>query len=152
MNSELTEKIEALIRRNLEEISAELVEFNIKRRGRTVVIDIIADKPNGGITIGECASVNKGINRAIEKKRWLDDNYIVEVASPGLDRTLKTPRDFERVLGRRVRVHLLEAVEGKVEHHGDVAEVNEDQILIRTNEKIIIIPLKYISKAVQVIE
>ena len=147
----MTEKIEALIMPYIEELSAELIELDMKHRGKTVVIDIVADRP-GGITVGECTFINKKVDRQIEKKQWFGEDYIVEVSSPGLDRALKTPKDFSRVLGREVRFHLLEEVEGKVEHLGEVVEVKEDGILIKTKDKTITIPFGDISKAVQVIE
>ena len=151
MRDKMTEQVEDLVMPYIEELSAELVELNVRHQGKIVVVDIIADRP-GGITIGECTFINKKVSQGIEKKQWFGEDYVVEVASPGLDRAIKTPKDFSRVLGRKVRIHLLEAVEGKVEHHGEVAHVQENEILIRTKDKNITIPLKIISKAVQVIE
>lgn len=147
----MTEQVRALIMPYIDEVAAELVELRLKHRGKTVVVDIIADRPNG-ITIGDCAFVNKKVDRALEKRQWFGEDYVVEVASPGLDRPLETPKDFSRVIGRKVRIHLLEAVEGKVEHHGDIMEVKEDKISIKTKDKTISIPLKIISTAVQMIE
>ena len=151
MCDKLTEQIKALIMPYIDELSAELVELNVKHSGKTVVIDIIADRP-GGITAGECACINKKVNRDIEEKQWFGEDYVVEVASPGLDRDLKTAKDFSRVLSRRIRVHLLETIEEKVEHLGEVVEVTESEILIKTKDRTITIPLGCISKAVQVIE
>ena len=151
MCDKLTEQIETLIMPYIEELSAELVELNVKHRGKTVMIDIVADRP-GGITIGECTFINKKVNRQIEKKQWFGEDYVVGVASPGLDRALTTSKDFSRALGREVRFHLLEEVEGKVEHLGEVLEVKENEVLIKTKDKTITIPLGAISKAVQVIE
>lgn len=152
MRDELTEKIEALIMPCLRESSLELVELNVHRRGKTVTVDIVADRADGGITIEECAALNKMIDRAIEKRQWFGDDYLVEVASPGLDRPLTTAKDFLRVLGRKVRVHLVEPLDGKVEHHGEVKEAGEHQIMIKKKDKTILIPLTRIAKAVQVIE
>jgi ribosome maturation factor RimP len=152
MQDKLTEKIEALIMPCIAELSADLVELNVKHRGTTTVIDIVADKPEGGITIGECTSINKKISRQIEQEQWFGEDFIVEVASPGLDRALKTSKDFLRVLGRNVRFHLLQMLEGKLEHIGKVIEVNDDEVLVKTNDKTITIPLTIISKSVQVIE
>lgn len=152
MRDELTGRVETLITPFIEELCAELVELNIKRRGKTVVFNILADKPGGGITIDECTYINKKVAQAIEKRQWFGEDYVVEVFSPGLDRALKTSKDFSRVLGRKVRIHLLEPIEDKVEHLGEVTEVKENQVLIQKNGKTITIPLEYITKAVQMIE
>lgn len=151
MRSELTGQIEALITYFTGELSVELIEWNLKKRGSTVVVDIIADKPNGGITIDECTSINKQVVRGIEEKQWFNGDFVVEVSSPGLDRELKTLNDFLRAVGRKVRIHLREPVEGRVEYHGKITEVKENQVLIHKNDQTITIPLTHISKAVQVI-
>ena len=152
MCNELNEQIEALITHFTRELSIELIEWNLKKRGNTVVVDIIADKPNGGITIDECTSINKQVVRGIEEKQWFNDDFVVEVSSPGLDRELKTLNDFLRAVGRKVRIHLKEPVEGKVEHHGEITKVGENRVSIYKNDQTIVIPLEYISKAVQVID
>jgi len=152
MHNELTAQLEVLIKQLTEELSTELVEWNLKKRGKTVVIDIIADKLKGGITIDECTSINKQVVRGVEEKQWFGDNFVVEVSSPGLDRTLKTFNDFARAVGRKVRVHLNGPVEGKVEYHGKILELQDNEILIQNNDKTIIIPLECITKAVQIIE
>lgn len=151
MHDKLTEQVSALIMPYIEELSAELVELDVKYRGNTVVIGIVADRP-GGITIGECAFINKKVDRQIEERQWFGGDYAVEVSSPGLDRAIETQKDFSRVLGREVRFYLRAAVEGKVEYVGRVVEALEDQILVNTNNKNITIPLGSISKAVQVIK
>jgi ribosome maturation factor RimP len=133
-------------------LSAELVELSMKHHGKTVVVDIIADKINGGITVDECSTINKQVVRAIESQQWFSENFIVEVSSPGLDRALKTAQDFTRAIGRKVRIHLLEPVEEKVEHQGIVARVQENFITIQKKDAMVNIPLEYISKAVQMIE
>ena len=150
-SEELENEIGAMITPILKEITAELVELSIKRQGKTFVLDVIADKLAGGITIDECAFINKQIVKTLEQECFLGDDFVVEVSSPGLDRALKTSKDFRRVRGRNVRLHLKQAVENKIEYQGQVADVAEDQINIVSQEKTITIPLDAISKAVQVI-
>ena len=152
MRDILTGQIEAFILPCIEELSVELIDLKVKHRGKTVVVDIVADRPNGGITIDECTYINKKVDRIIGKRQWFGEDYTVEVSSPGLDRALRTSKDFARVLGRQVRFHLLEPIEGKIEHLGEVMEVKENQVLIKKNDVTITIPLKHISKAVQVIK
>jgi ribosome maturation factor RimP len=148
----LTEQIETLIMPCITALSAELVELSVNRHQGRVVVGIIADRPGGGITMGECTSINKEIGRVFEQRQILGEDYVVEVSSPGLDRALKTSRDFARAVGRKVRVHLSVPVDEKVEYCGKVTEAQAESVFIQTRNKIITIPLKHISKAVQVIE
>lgn len=152
MRSDLKKQIDTLILNITNDLSCELVEWSTRKRNGTVVIDIIADKPHGGITIDECTAINKSVVAQIEEQHWFGDDYVVEVASPGLDRTLKTANDFIRATGRRVRVHLKEPVDGKVEHHGLITGVGDDCVMIDRNGQTITIPLAIIAKAVQLIE
>jgi len=145
MHGELTEKIEALIAPFIEELSAELVELNMRQSNKTTVIDVIADKPDGGITIDEIIYINKQAVAAIEEKQWFGENFVVEVSSPGLDRVLKTSKDFTRARGRKVRVHLLDPIEGKIEHHGEIIEIKENKVLIQSKKQLVTIPLEIIS-------
>ena len=114
-SQKLTEDIERLIMPCIKKLFVELIELRIKHRGKTVIVDVTADKPQGGITLGECSIVNKHIAKKIEEKGLIEDPYEVEVASPGLDRPLVTEKDFTRVIGRSVRFHLLEPIEEKCE-------------------------------------
>ena len=65
MRSELNIKIESLIIPFMKELDTELVALNVKYNGDTKVLDVVTDKCNGGITIGECSSINKKIVRGL---------------------------------------------------------------------------------------
>ena len=150
-SEELKGEIGAMITPVLEELTAELIELGIKKRGDTIVLDVIADKSNGGITLDECLYINKQILKKLDQGKPLGEDYAVEVSSPGLDRALKNTKDFMRVRDRNVRFHLTQAVENKIEHQGRVVDVAGNLVSIISQEKTITIPLEVISKAVQVI-
>ena len=76
-----------------------------------IVIQILVDRINGGIIVDECADVNVHVNNQLEALNLIEDNYTLEVSSPGLDRPLTTKKDFKRVLGIMTRFHLNEMVQ-----------------------------------------
>ena len=151
MFEDLRLKIEETLRALLENIGSELVELKIRRQVRTLVVDIIADRPQGGITLDECGYLNKQINQKIEDEHWIQGDYVVEVSSPGIDRPLKTSKDFLRVQGRHVRFHLTEPLENRVEYSGIVKHVDQNSVMIDFKTKMTTIPLEKIQKAVQVV-
>ena len=151
MFEELTEQVKNISSPFLEQLSAELVDLKMRRQGRGIVIEILADKPTGGITMGECAVLNRNIVQKIETDHILSEEYSVEVSSPGMDRPLKSVKDFLRAVGRPARVHLLEPLEGKIEHEGIVREVLREQVIINKEEHSIAIPIEKIALARQVI-
>jgi len=84
------------------------------------MIRFLVDKPEG-ISIAECASISRVIEREIDAKGLFAQGYTLEVASPGLDRLLKTQLDFKRVLGKEVILtydtggNHIEKIEGIIE-------------------------------------
>lgn len=111
---DLAERLRSLAEPVLARHGATLVDVEVKR-GRTQLVRVIADQP-GGIDLDTCAQVSAELSRMLDVDDPLDGRYTLEVASPGLDRPLRTEEDFRRNLGRVVRV-VLEAsqVEGIVE-------------------------------------
>lgn len=81
---------------------------------------ILADK-TGGITIDDCSIISEALDNMIENTGLIDRNYIFEVSSPGIDRPLKTARDFERYKGQKVEVVLKEPYDGRTEYTGELA-------------------------------
>ena len=136
------------------EASVDIVDVKLGMNGRTVAIQVFADKEHGGITMGECSLLNKKFVNLIGEQRLFDSDYTIEVSSPGLDWPLKTLKDFNRVLNRKVRFHLSEHIEGKIEHWGVVESIDpiEQQVKVQTKEKAIYISFSKIHKAVQLIE
>ena len=151
MLEDLRLKIEESLAPLLENIASELVELRLRRQMKTLVVDIIVDHPQGGITVEQCSHINKEISRRIEENQWIEGEYVVEVSSPGLDRPLKTSKDFLRVQGRQVRCHLSEPVKERIEYLGIVENVSEDYVVLRLKTRTIEIPLSYIQKSVQVV-
>lgn len=147
---DLKVKIEEISAPFLEDMGLELFDTEIKRSGKTMSIQMLIDKPRGGISLDECTFINKKIIGVIEQKELLDD-YTLEVSSPGLDRPLVKAKDFQRVMGRRVRFHLKEKLENKLEYAGRIEDADKNQVTIRINDHTLVIPIEKIHKAVQVI-
>lgn len=151
MTEELRDKIEDIIVPLIREAGLELVELKIVRKGKVVHVVVLADKPRGGISIDECTLINRRLSQKIEEDNFIIDDYVVEVSSPGLDRPLKSKKDFLRAMGCMVRFHLSELVENKLDHEGMIHEVFDDNVVIKTKNSSVAIPLDKIHKAVQII-
>lgn len=150
MPEELTQRIKTLIMPCIENSDAELIELNIRRQGPTTFVEIVADKESGGITIDECSRINKDVFQKLECVGVLGEDFVVEVASPGLDRPLKTERDFVRARGWDVRVHLRDPLDGKLEYLGVIDGVEENTVVMKIKRKTIKLAIGNIQKAVHV--
>ncbi|MDP3732212.1 MAG: ribosome maturation factor RimP [Candidatus Omnitrophota bacterium] len=129
----------------------DLVDLILRQEGRGLILRIMVDRLEGGITVGECANLNERISSLLDGKDILQTRYILEVSSPGLDRALKTKNDFLRCVNRRTRFFLSESVNGKIELEGLITKVENDSVYIESRDEIVEIPLIKINKAKQII-
>jgi ribosome maturation factor RimP len=141
----------AVIQDYLKAQGLELVDLIYRYEGRDLFLRVLADRPEGGITMDECSRVNDDLGKILDEKDLITEHYILEVSSPGLDRPLVTQADFARCLKRKIRVFLREAVEGKIEWEGLISRVEQDKLYLEAQTGIIEIPIEKINKAKQII-
>ncbi|MBI2095305.1 MAG: ribosome maturation factor RimP [Candidatus Omnitrophica bacterium] len=96
------------IRLEVEKLGAELVDLDARRTSGRTVVTLVVDKP-GGIALDDCARINAHLGLFLDgigeaEGGFFNAPYLLEVSSPGLDRRLKTERDFQRVVGQALRV------------------------------------------------
>ncbi len=130
MEPSLLEQLQELVRVPLVLYSAELVEMTYRREGGVMLLRLLVDK-RGGITLKECAGLNAEIGRTLEAANLIQEPYTIEVSSPGLDRPLRSRRDFARVVGETVTLRLAAPYAGRSELTGDVAGVEEETVSLR---------------------
>ena len=145
------------IRTEAEQAGVELLEAQFRRAGSRGVLTFIVDK-QGGVTLDECAAVNRRLGEFLERESESDADfmkgaYFLEVSSPGLDRPLKTPRDFDRARGERVRAVWRTPEGAGIVSIGSLAGVDEEGIDLEIkNGERIRIPFKSMTKAAREIK
>ncbi len=151
--AEIQQKIELVTKKVLDEAGKDLIELKVGGHKNDVLIQITADKPSGGITIGECAILNKTLVAAIEQENFLPpDGFSLELSSPGLDRPLVTRKDFMRFIGQELHFWLHEPIDGKKELQGILAGVGESELTIECSRHLkSVLPLPVIIKGMLVI-
>ena len=152
MDDAHTEMIRGIAEPILAAASTELVELSCHRQGRQVAIRVLVDKV-GGVTIQHCARLNGQITQALEAARCVPQPYTLEVSSPGLDRPLASKRDFERALGERIELEVLNTQQGRSARvTGQLLAVQEDAVVVITPEGTSTIPMTQIRRAMKAIE
>jgi len=144
MQSVIAEKVARLVEPLLAEMAIELVE--VQYRGEQVgqVLRVVIHKA-GGVGVDDCAQVSREVARLLEVEDLIDGAYHLEVSSPGLDRPLKTVRDFTRNLNQEVKLTLNEPAGHLLT--GRILGAADDDIVIDTGTEHITIPLIRIAKA-----
>lgn len=151
MDDALKTQIQALAEPVLAEREMELVELTLRPQGQQQVIRLLVDKV-GGVTIQQCAKVNRQLGMALEAANLIEGSYAIEVSSPGLDRPLVSTRDFERAVGEDLVVQILSA-EGKLwESQGMLLAVQPDAIVLQMTAGNVTIPLSTIKAAKKAIQ
>ncbi len=125
--AELSASVEPKCRRLAEEMGIELVEVALDREPTGKYLRIYIDRPEG-ISLDDCEAFHKAVRPLLESY----DYDFMEVSSPGIDRPLKTDRDFERNLGAEVEVHLFKPLDGTKEWNGILAGLEDGEIVLDT--------------------
>ncbi len=151
-SQEVMHELEALLSGYLQAQGIDLVELLYRYEGGRLVLRILADRPYGGIKLDECARLNQSIGNLLEEKDIIKERYVLEVASPGVDRPMKTVKDFLRCIDRPARFFLNEPIGGKIEVAGIIKQASPDAVLIEVEAGTAEIPLSKIHRAKQIID
>jgi ribosome maturation factor RimP len=116
----ITEIIERVTgREGLELVHAEMTG------GRNSTLRIYIDKP-GGVTVDDCAAVSERLSLILDVEDLIPHQYVLEVASPGLDRGLYKEADYERFAGLPCHIKISEPIDGQKTFHGILLGLERD--------------------------
>ncbi|MFA5146400.1 MAG: ribosome maturation factor RimP [Candidatus Omnitrophota bacterium] len=148
---DVIDRVKELIAKYLEENAIELVEITYRREQPGMVLRLLVDK-EGGITIAECEELNNHLSEALDKEDIISDRYLLEVSSPGLDRPMKTDRDFERAMGKVLDITTYERIDDRKTHEGKLVGMDRENVVIESNGLSTVIPRAKIARAVLKVE
>lgn len=117
----------------IEGMGFELVRVRLMG-GKTRILQIMADRAEGGIEVDECAAISTAISAVLDVEDPIEDNYVLEVSSPGIDRPLTRLKDFEMWKGWEARIETTELIDGRRRFKGALAGVEDEEILIEIEE------------------
>jgi len=129
----------------------ELVDVEYKKTGKIWTLRVIIDK-EPGVNVDDCQKVSRQIEDLIEIENLVPTGYVLEVSSPGLDRPLKSSRDFIKSKGKRITVSLFSPVNGQKKLDARIQECRDEILCLEENGTAIEIPLKNIAQAKLIIE
>ena len=137
-NQELADRIEALAAPIVAEAGAVVYDIEVGQHGRSGLVRVVIDRDetSGGgerITIDEITRVAKEVGYLLDVEDVVGFSYRFEVSSPGIERTLKTERQFALNVGREVRLVLTESAgQGSVVLEGRLERVDGGKAAVRT--------------------
>ena len=122
-------KTEQLLAPIAEKYGVEIYDVEYVKEGKDWYLRAYIDKPEG-VNINDCENVSRALSDVLDMEDYIPDAYILEVSSPGLGRTLKKDRHFEKSLGAEVEVKTYKPIDGQKEFTGILVAYDADTITI----------------------
>ncbi len=133
MKFKSTEEIALSVNQVLESMNLELVEIDAKI-SKNPSLTFFVEKSEGGIDLDTLEAFHRAIDPLLDEADIsFGSSYTLNVSSPGLDRAFKTPRDYERNMGKEVEVKLYAPIKGEKFFEGVLKEYTENYIVIERN-------------------
>ncbi len=126
-------RLAAIVTPAIEGLGFELVRIRLMG-GKTRTLQIMADRPDGGIVVEDCARISTAVSAILDVEDPVEDNYILEVSSPGIDRPLTRLKDFDVWQGYEARIETAELIDGRRRFKGTLAGTEGDEVLIEIEE------------------
>ena len=126
---EYEQKAEALLSPIVESNGFELVDVEYVKEAGNWYLRGYIDKP-GGITVNDCETVSRAFSDRLDEDDFIEDSYIMEISSPGLDRPLKKEKDFARSIGKLVEIRTYRPIEKQKEFCGEPTAYDNNSVTI----------------------
>jgi len=123
-----------------------LLDVEYEREGGRWFLRCTVDR-RGGVTMDECAAFSEALDPLLEGVEGLDPEFVLEVMSPGLDRTLKNDREFHWFSGRTVEVTTFGPVDGRRRFVGRLCGLEGGAVVVADEEGEHRIPREQVAKA-----
>jgi ribosome maturation factor RimP len=120
---------ETLIRPVIEGSGLELVDVAFRRESGRRVLRVVVDR-EGGVDVDTIAELAEKVSRRLDVEGFAPGPYALEVSSPGIERSLKLPRDFARRVGDNVKVKTTTPIEGRTNITGELVSADDDGIAV----------------------
>ncbi len=133
-------------------LDAELVEVEWQKEAGQWVLRIYIDRQSATVDHDLCEKVSRALSDILDETDPIEQSYVLEVSSPGIERPLKKPADYSRFAGEEVLIKLFAPVSGKKEYQGTLLGINGDSVTVRTGDGEILFSLSQIAKAHLVVE
>jgi len=127
---DLAERVEQLIAPTVEGLGFEIVRIQISGK-HDLCLQVMAEPRDGKtMTVDDCADISRAVSAVLDVEDPIDGTYTLEVSSPGLDRPLVRPRDFERFAGFEAKIEAYQPIEDRRRFRGRLAGMDNGNVKI----------------------
>ncbi|MDE3122285.1 ribosome maturation factor RimP [Solirhodobacter olei] len=122
-------RLAEIVTPTIEGLGYELVRIRLMG-GNTRTLQIMADRPEGGIEVEDCAKISTAVSAVLDVEDPIEENYVLEVSSPGIDRPLTRLKDFDIWSGWEARIETTELIDGRRRFKGFLQGTEGNEVLI----------------------
>lgn len=142
----LQDRLISLMEPLVESLGYELVLLEFSPQGRSAVLRMYLDGPNG-VTLGDCESVSREVAALLDVEDPVKTPFHLEVSSPGMDRPLTKPAHFERFNGRKAKVELAVPLNGQRRFVGTIIGTSGEGVRLAVEKNEVELAYSSISRA-----
>lgn len=146
--------IDAVVSPVLDRYACDLVLGTFGREHEGLILRLLIERKNtdhdsgSGVDHKLCSSISRDIGSVLEVEDTITKAFTLEVSSPGIERPLVKPEDFERFSGRRMTAKLREAIDSRYRFTGELMGLHEGSVVVKLErDREVSIPLDKIKKA-----
>ena len=131
--TDLVAAIDRMVRPSAADLGYRIVRIKFMS-GKRPVLQIMAERTDGTMSIDDCETLSRTISALLDVEDPIAGQFALEVSSPGIDRPLVEPADFDRFSGFEARIDLKEAVEGRKRFVGRLEGIAEDEVRLESRQ------------------
>ncbi|MFN3746835.1 MAG: ribosome maturation factor RimP [Hyphomicrobiaceae bacterium] len=151
VESGVAARVAGLVEPVLESMGYRLVLVRLTGGG-DAILEIMAERPDGTMTVEDCEAVSHAVSPLLDVHDPVEGSYRLQISSPGIDRPLVRPADFERWAGYEAKIELKEAISGRKRFRGPLEGFANGEVRIEievpeAGRQIIGLPLALIASA-----
>ncbi len=118
-----------LVLPTVEDMGLRLVRVRLMG-GKRPAVQIMAERPDGSMEVEDCAKLSRRLSAILDVEDPISGEYVLEVSSPGIDRPLTRPEDFERWAGWTAKLETEELIDGRRRFTGELRGFEDGEALI----------------------
>jgi ribosome maturation factor RimP len=142
----IDKRLAEIVQPMIEGMGYELVRVRLMG-GKTDTLQVMAEKPEGGIEVDDCAKISTAISAVLDVEDPIVEEYHLEVSSPGIDRPLTRLKDFEMWKGYEAKIETDQLIDGRRRFKGEIEGIEGDEVLLAIEEGTIGLKFEWLSDA-----
>jgi ribosome maturation factor RimP len=140
-------QLEDILRPVVEGLGYEFWGIEYRSKGYQSMLRVFIDDAEKGIGIDDCEKVSRQISGVMDVEDPIQTEYTLEVSSPGMDRPLFRPEQYQAFVGHQVQIRLRMAFEGRRKFQGLIKGVEGDDVVVVVDDHEYLLPFDSIEKA-----